>query len=329
MIGFAIKSGTLGQVYMKTQRDTQAKQCFDQAKSLVEDEDVQQQEEEIAQVGNIEFAIARQHCLCNLGDWAASTGDRHTARTHFINALEMYPIIDKNVQRRALMGLRDLYNDCNQKVVGDEIHKILTTIFGAQGGTTAGPRDIALILDYSGSMSGGKHRISMRNMRMVFNDYVNDDDSVMFIYFSSRVNVAWDLMPKKGNEPMMNGQFDKLVMPGGGTAYYDAIGEAVKQLGERGNKQQQQWIIALTDGDDNRSMRSLKQIKEEVSKSAVNGLIVVAVGGDVSSAPALAELAACSPQGTMVLADAGQDSIDAAFQQVTKLITGQVMLEDY
>jgi hypothetical protein len=73
----------------------------------------------------------------------------------------------------------------------------------------------------------------------------------------------------------------------GGTRLYDSMLDIVKTFQRNGDRSRPWILVVVTDGDDNRSSRSLKKCAEEIShlftKDSSNFLFVVGVGDDVDS----------------------------------------------
>lgn len=328
-LGFAIKSGSLGQLYLKTGDSNRAEDCFDQCAKLLADEDIRKQEEDDAGVSSIEFAVAMQHSMLNQGDLAKTDRNFEKAREDYTNALESYKMIDKHVQRKALLGLQEIYQeDGHQNQIADSIGDVMFKFFKDRGNTKAGPKDIALVLDYSGSMSGGKHRASMKNLKQVYRDFCNEKDSLMLIHFSNSVMVDFSLMPKTGNEKLMERAFDNLDMPGGQTAFYDAVDEARRQLAKSTNAGHSQWIIALTDGDDNKSSMSKSTLIRNLEGSKLKGLFIIAVGRSIN-VHQIEDIPKAVGGDSMLVTAEDTSAIDEAFNKVKDLIGGQFRLETY
>ncbi len=154
---------------------------------------------------------------------------------------------------------------------------------------------VFFVIDYSGSMQGKRIDAAVEGALSVFNTQINPQDEVGIITFDTYSRVVLDLTPVEENRDKITNKINRLRNPHGATSFYDALGDAFNILANRtGNEQR--WIIALTDGEDNSSRRynitqrsqgllsSLLGIKDKsiqklISESFLNiNLIVIGVG---------------------------------------------------
>jgi Ca-activated chloride channel family protein len=123
--------------------------------------------------------------------------------------------------------------------------------------------DVVLLLDTSGSMqeknkiqqakAGAKELIKM----------LDEEDRLSLIAFNNRV--AWadkDVRIKDGRE-RINRQIDSLFADGG-TAFYDAVGQAYQYLARKQTSDRIFAVVALTDGLDRDSSLSLQNLISEI-----------------------------------------------------------------
>lgn len=155
---------------------------------------------------------------------------------------------------------------------------------------------VLFVIDYSGSMSGARIQAAIDGALAVYQSQINPQDEVGVVIFDSYSRVILDLTPVEDNDKLIYNTINRLRNPRGTTAFYDALGDALNILADRkGNEQR--WIIALTDGEDNASRRfsivqrqqsllgSLLGIKDKsiqryIKESFLNiNLIVIGVGG--------------------------------------------------
>lgn len=196
---------------------------------------------------------------------------------------------------------------------------------GGRGGA-GGPKRVAFLVDYSGSMSGAKIKAAVENVLTVFETHISGEDSAMLIHFTNKVYVDFDLLPKSGHEEMMRAKISALTNPNNTTAFYDSIARAMDAFNARPTKND--WIVALTDGEDNGSSLSEHSIKARLhSPSNDVNLIVIGVGEDVKTG-LLEGLAKATKQGMYVFAKGDKKSIDDAFGKAIAVIQGQIILED-
>ena len=67
---------------------------------------------------------------------------------------------------------------------------------GVGGPKENAPRHFIFVLDYSGSMSGGRIKRAVKNMLIVYDDHVTEKDTVSFIRFSKKVDIVRKWEPK-------------------------------------------------------------------------------------------------------------------------------------
>merc|ERR1711924_339282 len=108
---------------------------------------------------------------------------------------------------------------------------------------------------------------------------------------------------------------------GGGTAFWDALVSCVDSLKES-PPTQQQWIVALTDGEDRHS----KKHTLESARAAVQGtegkanLIVIGIQLSPAIKPDMQRLCTATEKSIFIDASGDLSNLDAAFQQVAEMI---------
>ena len=200
------------------------------------------------------------------------------------------------------------------------------------GGNNGITKRVAFAIDYSGSMSGTKIRSAVENLKMVFEKYIYSNDFISIITFSHIVFTILPLTQKVGNEDMIRNKIDLLTSPSGSTALYDAIDHCFKALQQSASSSSagSDWIVVLTDGEDNGSKVSIEQLQSKLAASTNSiGIIIIGVGADVDSALLTRIVTSCKQApGHYVSASGDKKSIDEAFGQVAQIISSQMVLED-
>jgi len=127
-------------------------------------------------------------------------------------------------------------------------------------------KDIIFVIDQSGSMEDqNKIRAARKGAKEVFDAVINQSDNVAIVGFHSKVNHILPLTRKSGNVEKIQNVFRDLTNTPYQTAFYDAVGLAVEML-NNSPKENQKWIVALTDGLDNFSKEySAKTLAEYVT----------------------------------------------------------------
>ena len=111
---------------------------------------------------------------------------------------------------------------------------------------------VLFVIDYSGSMGGQRIRAAIRGALALLDLQVNPQDEVGVITFSNRSEIKLPMTSMEMEAPTIRRTIERLRYPSGNTAFYDALGDAMKVLADiKGSEQR--WLIALTDGLDNAS----------------------------------------------------------------------------
>jgi tetratricopeptide (TPR) repeat protein len=214
---------------------------------------------------------------------------------------------------------------------------------GSSSGSSSAKR-VVFCLDYSGSMSGGKIRSAVTNLAKIFKNHIYDYDSFMLIRFNHNATVDASLGLKSGRGSSVADAITRMTDPSGkiqgnvtcrnsnrisfafsgGTAFFNALESAIEAL--KVNPTDNDWIIALTDGEDTSSRVNCGDIISILKSTSIN-LITIGVGSDVRTTE-LQSLAQATKKGMYFAASTDNSSITEAFGKVAAVIQGQVLLED-
>ena len=149
---------------------------------------------------------------------------------------------------------------------------------------TTAPFNLVLLLDVSGSVENYVDFI--RKTARSFVNSVNRDDRVALIIFNEDVKTLATFTTDKGKLSESLDTFDA----GGGTAYYDALAYTLAET-LRPLKGERTAIVALTDGDDNRSFLPFDSMLGSIQESGAliyplyvpSGLIAATAGKSTES----------------------------------------------
>jgi len=148
-------------------------------------------------------------------------------------------------------------------------------------------------------MSGSKIRSAIENVQNIFQTHINDVDFITIITFNGTVITQLPITLKSGNQTQIETIIKKLVLPSGGTglflplfsvfgykicriaALYSALSRCLSTLSGNGQTKND-WIIALTDGDDNSSVEKPEDLRMQLATSDV-GFVMIGVGADVKA----------------------------------------------
>ncbi len=136
------------------------------------------------------------------------------------------------------------------------------------------PVSLGIVLDTSGSMAGEKFDHARAALDRFLNDLLGPDDEVFLYRFSSepRLEHDWTTDRRRLSAAL------RWVVPGGGTAMYDTVTEAVP-LAERG-QHRKKALVVISDGNDRDSTSTIGEVKEQIRQSEV---LVYAIGIDGSA----------------------------------------------
>ena len=187
----------------------------------------------------------------------ASGPDGSTASVPLIDADAAFPMINAHVLVLDKTGqpVRDLGQE-DFELSEDGIPVKITSFLGAgQQAVTA-----VLVIDRSGSMGDQGKMKGAQEAAKVFVSLAREDmDSLGLLVFDNTVKTLSPLKRVSTSDKDILGAQIDAVGPEGGTAFHDAVYAAAAQLqGASGRK----VVIALTDGLDNQSRRSVGQVIE-------------------------------------------------------------------
>lgn len=198
-----------------------------------------------------DLLVSQQYAYYGMGlNIKVKNKDANSALAFFASALETGNVLDHYVQMECLRHMSSLLD--KEKLVPGLSSKLRALISSFM---EEGERDIIFLLDYSRSMRGARIKAAVENMKSLFNDYVYLQDNVALFTFSNTEKRIFPLQPK--NERYMLPLFDEQDSPEGGTALYGAISAGLDELQLSyqldGVRQKFQWLVVVTDGEDNRS----------------------------------------------------------------------------
>ncbi len=159
-------------------------------------------------------------------------------------------------------------------IVEDDVRVNVTGFIG--GG--AQPVTAVMLIDHSGSMETGDKMKEAINAALAFLDHLQDGrDRLTVVAFDDETDVLGSLrLMDSAVRADLEGRISRLTADGG-TAYYDAIHEAVDALGGASGRK---VVLALTDGIDEHSNRSKSSVTDYAQDHNVV-LYTIGLGTDV------------------------------------------------
>ncbi|EOD32162.1 hypothetical protein EMIHUDRAFT_434239 [Emiliania huxleyi CCMP1516] len=197
-------------------------------------------------------------------------------------------------------------------------------------------KSIVFTIDASYSMNqllgrnqGDHHQLTRMdsaraNLLMILDEHIEDGDTISVITFADDVRTdvpATVVTPH--NRLRLRGKAERACRARGATAFYDSLVASAKMLDQHPtiDEGEPRWIIALTDGEDNRSKKSVHETVRVLrrSKSAPD-LLVVGVQLHENTKPFMMALAATTDNSKFIDASGGIESLNDAFEEVAELI---------
>jgi Mg-chelatase subunit ChlD len=181
-------------------------------------------------------------------------------------------------------------------------------------------KSVVFTVDVSGSMHGQRIERARNNLLKIFDEYIEDVDQLSMITFDNFTKEIFPLQEVGMSRDRLRREASDACRVRGGTAFYDALIESSKSL--KGSlPENQQWIIAITDGADQHSKNTLEQALAKVQASQGNpNLIIVGIELQSSIKPRMEKLTTVTESSIFIDASGGLQSLDEAFQQVAELI---------
>jgi len=138
-------------------------------------------------------------------------------------------------------------------------------------------KDVAFLIDYSGSMAGAKIASARTALRRIFEQHMSEDDYFSLSRFSSTVHRMLPRTRKGEDGGACCTAIGGLVSPDGQTAMNDAICNQLQFVLPASERAQ--WVVVLTDGEDNRSAASYDETRRRLEAcDSLAGLIIVGCG---------------------------------------------------
>ncbi len=328
--GCVVKQGNLGYLYLKQNEIQSAERIFLSALSFVTASDKRLYNDTWDET---EASVALQISLFNISQLFLNKNQYALAEHFAILSLQEPTVLHLSTLAKSFQALQSLQKSDTKsdykelleglKEISERFNFILKTD-SVSTSIASEPKRIVVAVDYSGSMSGGKIKAAVSSLKNLVANHISADDSIMLMHFNQACIVDFQTTRKRGNEKMIDDAINTLTGPNGSTCLFDAIELSFKSLAIHASSSD--WMIVLTDGADNGSKTSLSKV-HQMLKSREIGVIIIGVGSDVDTAM-LQAIASNSKQGYYISAEGDQAGIVTAFQEVARLIGGQMILED-
>lgn len=227
---------------------------------------------------------ALQYASMNLGIHLRKCNKFDEACKYLIQALRITKTIHINLRNQCLLGLIEIYETPEYYAKHPDAQKKAEQIKAKYNLTHSAQQHIHFVLDVSGSMETDDRIGKSRNSIMdVITNYLNDNDLISLTVFSSYERKVFERWTKGEKMNEIRNQVMNNTRLTGCTRFYDAVGNAVNDLLESNMSNDNQWIIALTDGTDNESTtykvdgKASNKLIDMIQKNDI-GLFVLTIG---------------------------------------------------
>ncbi|KAJ3323548.1 hypothetical protein HDU76_013611 [Blyttiomyces sp. JEL0837] len=260
--------------------------------------------------------IAMQYACMNMGYLADRQGRPSEAVTFYLYVLQRFDVVVSPELAKAV------------RAVAEPVFGHLDTT----SGSTVKAKDLMLVLDCSGSMSGGFIRACRTSIIDILENFCNPEDSVGLQTFNNTVTTVFPLTPTKREVlPYLVHRVQSETECNGGTAFLDAVNMAIRSMAMTitpNSFTRETWVVALTDGDDNCSRTTANDLKLLLRANPRVGLMVITVGRLRYEATIRDVLSVAGSRGLLINCDQSSDAIRKAFVKVVKvLMTGNLKVE--
>ncbi|MDF1656970.1 MAG: VWA domain-containing protein [Verrucomicrobiales bacterium] len=138
------------------------------------------------------------------------------------------------------------------------------------------PLNLAIVLDRSGSMSGGKLEQAKQAAEMLV-DQLESDDVLSLVVYETEVEVVLSAR-RIGNRHAEIKRLVRKIQTGGSTALYGGVEKGGKELSEFLSRERINRVILLSDGIANIGPSSNREIARLGSRLAKDGMSVTTIG---------------------------------------------------
>ena len=323
--GCVVKQGILGQFYMNAKEYKSALRMHESCLKFIREKNETLYD---ASWNDDEVEASDQIALLNLAIYYVETKEPKKAEECFIELLTRGKVMNIGSFTKALIGLLLLFQKDSK--IAEEVKLVASafnfTIISAQVRQVV--KRVAFVVDCSGSMSGSKITSARTNIQMILDKHMDSSDSVTVISFDNEIEINFPLAQlTHSNAEILKNQVIPNLYPRGSTAFFSAVDVAIRELENSTNGND--WIIALTDGEDNASKINQGQLIQNLQESS--GVNIVAIGiGDDCSHDILKAISKATEKGVYISAAGNSESISQAFIKVAEVLvsSGNVLIED-
>jgi tetratricopeptide (TPR) repeat protein/Mg-chelatase subunit ChlD len=308
--GIARVSGNMAQLYIQQNKLDIAEQLLtDTYGILIEKDD----------------NMSMQYTTMNLGILYDARGNGEEANKWYKQTVEGFERIDIYVQTYCLERLAHYYEiggnyELSGKMNADVKNKFV--------------KNLMFALDCSGSMAGSRINQCRKSMIDIVNNFMNGADIISLITFNNVIREVFMNKQNSSDKVEIIDGINNKTKPDGGTAFYKALFDGINKF--VGSKQNN-WLVALTDGEDNasnvlgigqRQYNDVGPVVKNIIELAKNNninlkLVIITVGTDMGMSDITRICTAYKGNHIRI----GINDISEAFKKVAKMLSGQMNFE--
>jgi Mg-chelatase subunit ChlD len=186
--------------------------------------------------------------------------------------------IPMHVKSTCVMTLREIYGKYHGEVGAnacDKLDEMFPDVVKSVSNL-----DIHFLIDVSPSMSGPRIKSCESTLLNIVNDKMKNGDSITVNIFAREYNTliaTTRLSSANRGDVMSTLQTLRFLTNKGRTHFYSALSRMANELATANGTAREQWIVALTDGEDNEHMTTYQQAKQMCEKLNVK-VILISVG---------------------------------------------------
>lgn len=264
--------------------------------------------------------LSLQYCIMSMGILEFYKGNYIKCIEFLCKILDTYQETSVYIQQTCLEYLDNAYTSLGSLDIAIQIRSFKKqNLFS---------KNIFFVLDTSGSMAGSPLNQCKNSIKDIITNYLALNDNISLTTFNTKVTDIFPLLNKENHLQHILNNIDTKVTANGNTSFYDAIHSTLSKLNGIGDN----YLIALTDGDDNNSSISPKKLSSIIESTYLNMIIITA--GSVSNENTIKQLcSSCKKKGGKgihIKADSNnRHDISHAFNNVVKILTGQLNIESF
>jgi len=281
---------------------------------------------------NEEMFQAYQNSLFNAASMMANDPQAH----HDAQALELFKEALTCSERSKLYTISQIFSkmkplvDRNESTLSAKFKELFEVEYNKSvGRAVGGSKAIVFVVDYSGSMSGGKIRRARNGISSVIQKQMTSKDTGCVVRFSSDVKVMCELTDSESD--LLN-IVAGLTRPSRATALWDALGTAINILnkGAIQDPNVDPWIVCVSDGEDNKSRKfSPQKVGDLIRQHNIN-IVILSVGvTDFQAVEDMRLVASCGNQVGELIEIQSSEEIDDAFRTIETLVGGGLEVQHY